>query len=96
MQRIGPDRLGPVLVYPSADLAWWLVPCGAEASLADLGRLTVQPEGWMLRRPPADRCIGGRGWMERPDGSGGLTDPAALGAAFGPAGPLHLPVSAFV
>lgn len=96
MQRIGPDRLGPVLVYPSADLAWWLVPCGAEASLADLGRLTIQPEGWMLRCPPADRCIGGRGWMERPDGSGGLTDPAALGAAFGPAGPLHLPVSAFV
>ncbi|MGW1409665.1 hypothetical protein [Streptomyces sp. NPDC002403] len=96
MQRIGPDRLGPVLVYPSADLAWWLVPRGAEVSLADLGRLTVQPEGWALRCPPTDRCMDGRGWMERPDGSGDLTDPVVLGAAFGPGGPMRLSVSAFV
>ncbi|MFB8032477.1 hypothetical protein ACFC5Z_05895 [Streptomyces sp. NPDC056004] len=96
MQRIGPDRLGPVLVYASADLAWWLVPCGAEEALADLGRLTVHPAGWMLRCPPADRWITCRGWMEWPDGSGDLTDPAVLGAAFGPGGPMRLSVSAFV
>lgn len=95
MQRIGPDRLGPVLVYPSADLAWWLVPCGAEDVLADLGRLTVHPKGWMLRCPPAEWYVDGRGWLEKPDGSGQLTDPTALGAAFGPSGGPRLPAEAF-
>ncbi|WP_371795199.1 hypothetical protein [Streptomyces sp. NBC_01718] len=86
MQRIGSDGLGPVLVYPSAELAWWLVPPGGEELLADLSRLTVRSKGWMLRCPSADRYIDGLGWLEKPDGSGRLTDPAALGAAFGPGG----------
>lgn len=93
MQRIGPDRLGPVLVHPSSDLAWWLVSCTAMEELADLGRITVHPAGWELRCPPADRYVDGWGWLEKPDGSGRLTDPTVLGAAFGPGG--RLPAEAF-
>ncbi|MFB7224556.1 hypothetical protein [Streptomyces sp. NPDC056227] len=95
MQRIGPDRLGPVLVYSSADRAWWLVPPGAEEALDDLSRLTVHPERWPLRCPPAERYIDGYGWLEKPDGSGKLTSPTVLGAAFGPGGGLRLPAGAF-
>ncbi|MGW5273617.1 hypothetical protein ACWEQP_13715 [Streptomyces sp. NPDC004044] len=96
MQRIGPDRLGPVLAQPGAGLAWWLVPPGADELLADLPRLTVHPEGWALRCPPADRYIDGIGWLEKPDGAGRLTHPDVLGAAFGPGGSgLRLPAGAF-
>lgn len=95
MQRIGPDRIGPVLVYPSADRAWWLLPPGAAELLDDLPQLIVRPAGWALRCPPADRYQDGLGWLEKPDGAGGLTDPAALGAAFGPGGSLRLPAGAF-
>ncbi len=91
MQRIGPGRLGPVLVYPSADRAWWLLSPGAEDLLADLPQLFVHPAGWALRCPPADRYVDGLGWLEKPDGSGRLTEPAALGAAFGPAGTMRHP-----
>ncbi|WP_330435956.1 MULTISPECIES: hypothetical protein [Streptomyces] len=95
MQRIGPDRLGPVLVYPCADRAWWLVPPGAEEVLDDLSRLTVHPERWQLRCPPAERYIDGYGWLEKPDGSGKLTSATVLGAAFGPGGGPRLPAGAF-
>ncbi|MFE7710640.1 hypothetical protein ACFU6I_33780 [Streptomyces sp. NPDC057486] len=95
MQRTGPDRLGPVLVHPSADRAWWLVPPGAEEVLDDLPRLTVHPECWPLRCPPAERYIDGYGWLEKPDGSGKLTSPTVLGAAFAPGGGLRLPAGAF-
>ncbi|TXS39297.1 hypothetical protein EAO72_20700 [Streptomyces sp. or43] len=84
MQRIGPDRLGPVLVHPSADLAWWLVPCGSVEELAGADFLTVHASGRSLRCPPAERYVDGLGWLEKPAGSGRLTDPAALGAAFRP------------
>lgn len=84
MQRIGPDRLGPVLVHPSADLAWWLVPCGSEEELASVDFLSVHAAGRPLRCPPAERYVDGLGWLEKPDGSGRLTDPAVLGAAFRP------------
>ncbi|MGW3736697.1 hypothetical protein [Streptomyces sp. NPDC005148] len=94
MERIGPDRLGPVLVNPSTERAWWLVPRGAEEALADLSWLTVHPEPWPLRCPSAERYIDGFGWLEKPDGSGRLTDPDVLGAAFGPGG-LRVPVAAF-
>jgi hypothetical protein len=95
MQRVGPGSLGPVLVYPGADLAWWLLPTSAADLLEDLPQLTVRPAGWTLRCPPADRYLDGLGWLEKPDGTGGLTDPAALGAAFGPGGGLRLPAGAF-
>ncbi|MFB4424788.1 hypothetical protein C5F59_027380 [Streptomyces sp. QL37] len=84
MQQIGPDRLGPVLVHPEADRAWWLLPPGTEDHFEDLLQLTVRPAGWALRCPPADRYQDGFGWLEKPNGSGQLTDPATLGAAFGP------------
>lgn len=96
MQRIGPGRLGPVLVYPEADLAWWLVPHAAGDELADIGCITVHPAGWALACPPAHQYMNGRGWLEKPDGSGLLSDPVAMGAAFGPGGPLRLSVGAFV
>lgn len=95
MQRVGADRLGPVLVYPEADLAWWLVPLTAGEELDDIARITVHPAGWVLACPPAHEYMNGRGWLEKPDGSGRLTDPVALGAAFGPGGPLRLPAGAF-
>ncbi|MFB6567377.1 hypothetical protein [Streptomyces noursei] len=82
LARIG--QLGPVLVDPAADVAWWLVADGAEHHLADLPLLTVRPSGWALRCPPAHLYLNGRGWLEKPDGTGKLTDPIKLGAAFGP------------
>lgn len=93
MQRIGPGRLGPVLAFPEAERVWWLVDRKAEEQLADVPRLLVHPTGWVLRAPPADRSLSGRCWLERPDGSGLLTDAELLGAAFGPSG--HLPAGAF-
>ncbi|MEV5677094.1 hypothetical protein [Streptomyces sp. NPDC052179] len=96
MQRVGSGRLGPVLVYPEADLAWWLVPLGADQELADIRAITVRTSPWELLCPPAHAYMNGRGWLETPDGSGALTDPAVLGAAFGPGGPMRLPASAFV
>ncbi|MET8130059.1 hypothetical protein [Streptomyces sp. NPDC005231] len=96
MQRIGPERLGPVLVHPGTDCAWWLVPPSAEELLADLPRLTVHPEARSLLCPPADRYMDGLGWLEKPDGTGRLTNAATLGAAFGPGGSgPRLPAGAF-
>lgn len=89
MQRISPDRLGPVLVHPSADLAWWLVPCGSVEELASVGFLSVHASGRPLRCPSAGQYVDGLGWLEKPDGSGRLTDPAALGPAFRPGGRLR-------
>lgn len=86
-------QLGPVLVDPAADVAWWLVDDGAADHLTDLPLLTVHPQGWLLRCPPADQYFNGRGWLEKPDGAGTLTDPIKLGAAFGPGG--RLPAEAF-
>ena len=86
-------QLGPVLVDPSADTAWWLVSNDADEHLADIALLTVRPRGWLLRCPPTDQYFNGRGWLEKPDGSGKLTDPIAMGAAFGPGG--RLPAAAF-
>ncbi|MFF7690580.1 hypothetical protein ACFZB6_31145 [Streptomyces syringium] len=95
MQLLGRARkLGPVLAYPEADRAWWLVPHGPETqALGDLPQLTVHAERWVLRCPPAHEYMHGRGWLEKPDGSGRLTDPVDLGAAFGPTS--RLPVEAF-
>lgn len=89
MQRVAPDRLGPVLVHPSADLAWWLVPCASVEELAGVDFLTVHVAGRPLRCLPAERYVDGLGWLEKPDGSGRLTDPAVLGAVFRPGGRLR-------
>lgn len=89
MQRIAPDRLGPVLVHPSAGLAWWLVPSGSAEELDAVPLLTVHVTDRPLRCPPAERYVDGLGWLEKPDGSGRLTGPAVLGAAFRPGGRLR-------
>ncbi|WP_327706930.1 hypothetical protein [Streptomyces decoyicus] len=60
----------------------------ADEHLADITLLPIRPRGRLLRCPPTDQCFNGRGWLEKPDGSGKLTDPAAMGAAFGPGGRL--------
>lgn len=76
--------LGPVLVCTETRRAWWLTGLGAEDHLDDLPALTVRPARWPLLCPQVGRSAYGRGWLEAPDGSGTLTDPVALGAAFGP------------
>ncbi|WP_179202351.1 hypothetical protein [Streptomyces caniscabiei] len=88
MQRIPPDVLGPVLAYPAAECAWWLVPLDAEEHLDDVARLTVHPSGWPLHCPPVNRPTHGRVWLARPHGSGRLTDPTMLAACFVPGGRL--------
>lgn len=88
MQRIPPEQLGPVLAYPEAERAWWLIPPDTADQLDDVARLTVHPPEWPLYCPALNRPVDGRVWLERPDGSGRLTDPIVLGAAFGPAGRL--------
>ncbi|MFF1687191.1 hypothetical protein [Streptomyces sp. NPDC058254] len=93
MQRIPADVLGPVLGYPAAERAWWLVPLDAGEQLDDVARLVVRPAAWPLFCPPVQRPAHGRVWLERPDGTGQLTDPSTLGAAFGPGG--RLPAEAF-
>ncbi|MCX4972189.1 hypothetical protein [Streptomyces sp. NBC_00620] len=93
MQRMPPDGLGPVLAYPAAERAWWLVPLDAAEHLDDVARLTVHPPLWPLYCPPVNRPTNGRVWLARPHGSGRLTDPTVLGACFGPGG--RLPAEAF-
>lgn len=86
IHRIGPDRLGPVLGDVYREVAWWLLPPGVADELDDVRGVTVHPAGWVLRCPPVQRSMEGRWWIEGPDGSGRLTDPLLLGAAFGPGG----------
>ncbi|MEF3117553.1 hypothetical protein RB636_30720 [Streptomyces chrestomyceticus] len=89
--RVG--ALGPVLVCTEIQRAWWLTALGAEGHLDDLPALTVRPARWPLLCPQVGHSTYGRGWLEAPDGSGTLTDPIALGAAFGPTS--ALPAEAF-
>ncbi|WP_338931760.1 hypothetical protein WEB32_18040 [Streptomyces netropsis] len=84
-------RLGPVLVCPEADRAWWLVPHGPDAlTLGELPQVTVHKAPWTLRCPPAHEYTHSCGWLEKPDGSGRLTDPVDLGAALGLRHPIDL------
>lgn len=92
-RRIRPDRLGPVLADVYRDVAWWLLPADRAQELDDVHQITVHPAGWVLRCPPVLHSLEGRWWVERPDGTGLLTDPATLGAAFGPGG-YRLPAEA--
>jgi hypothetical protein len=84
VRRIGPDRVGPVVGDVYRDLAWWLVPPDIGDDLDDVRAFTVHPAGWPLRCPPVLHSLHGRWWIERPDGTGRLTDPVLLAAAFGP------------
>ncbi|MET7453945.1 hypothetical protein ABZT03_19090 [Streptomyces sp. NPDC005574] len=89
VMRIREDQRGPVLADGELDKAWWLVPLDAAAELAGVRQLTVHPAGWSLHCPPMNSYVDYRFWLWRPDGSGHLTDPAVLAAAFGPGGYRH-------
>lgn len=86
INRIREERRGPVLADPEVDRAWWLVPLDAAEELADVRQVTVHAAGWRLLCPPTGWHLETRMWLQRPDGSGRLTDPAVLAAAFGPGG----------
>ncbi|MFI5673408.1 hypothetical protein [Streptomyces cellulosae] len=86
--RIRETQRGPVLIDPYGDRAWWLVPRDAEDELSDVRQVQVHPAGWILRCPPTGREMERLHWLWSPDGTGHLTDPAVLAAAFGPGGRL--------
>ncbi|MFP3990638.1 hypothetical protein U9R90_24875 [Streptomyces sp. E11-3] len=88
-------RRGPLLADPMIGAAWWLVPLDAAEQLADVRALTVHPPDWPLHCPPTGWPVCGRVWLDRPDGSGRLTNPATLGAVFGPGRGPRLPAEAF-
>ncbi|WP_406365326.1 hypothetical protein [Streptomyces sp. NBC_00645] len=95
LKRITPTRRGPVLADVSQGICWWLLPPTLGDELDDVHTITVRPRGWILRCPPVLYPVRGRVWIERPDGSGRLTNPDLLGAALGPGGGLQLPAEAF-
>ncbi|MBX9397497.1 hypothetical protein K4749_28905 [Streptomyces sp. TRM72054] len=82
--RIHEELRGPVLADPDLDKLWWLVRLDAAEELADVRQVSVKPAGWTLNCPPTGRQVAGRWWLWRPDGTGRLTGPAVLAAAFGP------------
>lgn len=86
IRRIKSDRLGPVLADVHREVAWWLVPTDRAQELDDVRQIMVHPPGWTIHCPPVLYSLEGRYWLERPDGTGQLTDAAALGAAFSPGG----------
>ncbi|MEU9245696.1 hypothetical protein [Streptomyces sp. NPDC048385] len=86
LTRIPEGQRGPVLADGQGDRAWWLVPLDATEELADVRAVSVKPSGWTLDCPPAGRMLFGHLWLNHPDGTGILTDPAVLAAALGPGG----------
>jgi hypothetical protein len=86
VNRIGVERLGPVLADPGIERAWWLIAPDAADDLADVRQVRVRPEGWPLHCPPTGWYQCGRLWIHRPDGSGQLNDPTLIAAALGPGG----------
>ncbi|MER5467209.1 hypothetical protein [Streptomyces sp. NPDC002685] len=95
VKRIPSAQLGPVLADVSQGISWWLLPPTLGDDLDDVCTITVRPRGWLLRCPPVLYPVRGRVWIERPDGTGRLTDPVLLGAALGPGGGPRLPAEAF-
>ncbi|MCT9010017.1 hypothetical protein [Streptomyces rhizosphaerihabitans] len=95
VKSIPPARRGPVLADCNQGIAWWLLPPTLTDELDDVCTITVRPRGWLLRCPPVLYPVRGRVWIERPDGSGRLTDPVLLGAALGPGGGPRLSTEAF-
>ncbi|MGW6486258.1 hypothetical protein [Streptomyces sp. NPDC055056] len=86
IKSIPGQRRGPVLAGCHQGIAWWLLPPALADELDDVHALSVRPRGWILRCPPVLYPVRGRVWIERPDGSGRLTDPVLLGAALSPGG----------
>ncbi|MER7838451.1 hypothetical protein ABTY98_21815 [Streptomyces sp. NPDC096040] len=86
LTRIPEGQRGPVLADSQGDSAWWLVPLDAAEELADVRAVSVKPPGWSLDCPPSGRMLFGHLWLNHPDGTGVLTDPAVLAAALGPGG----------
>ncbi|MEU7155176.1 hypothetical protein [Streptomyces chrestomyceticus] len=80
--------LGPLLVSTERRRAWWLTALDAEDHLDDIPALTIRPARWPLLCPQVGHSAYGCAWLEAPDGTGKLTDPIALGAAFGPSSTL--------
>ncbi|MDI3424235.1 hypothetical protein [Streptomyces luteolus] len=64
--------------------AWWLLPPELGDELDEVPHLTVHPASWRLACPPVLGAANGRVWLERPDGTGRLTDPTALSTALAP------------
>ncbi|MEU0433714.1 hypothetical protein ABZ153_19140 [Streptomyces sp. NPDC006290] len=95
LKRITPPRRGPVLSDVTQGIAWWLLPPTLGEELDDVRTITIHPRGWVLRCPPVLYPVRGRVWIERPDGTGRLTDPELLGAALSPGGGPRLPAEAF-
>jgi len=84
--RIPEEQRGPVVFDPYGDRAWWLVPLDSAEEFAEVRQVQMRHPGWMLRCPPTGRELERVHWLWQPDGSGHLTDPAVLAAAFGPGG----------
>ncbi|MET9913466.1 hypothetical protein ABZZ74_43060 [Streptomyces sp. NPDC006476] len=89
LNRICEEHRGPVLADTEAHKAWWLVSLDAADELADVRQVTVHVPGRPLHCPPTGWHLDSRMWLCRPDGSGRLTEPAVLAAAFGPGGHRH-------
>ncbi|MFG2780844.1 hypothetical protein ACGFY7_23690 [Streptomyces prunicolor] len=81
MHALNGQQHGPVLADTETDVAWWLVPADGAGAFAELRNVHVRPPGWTLRCPPTGWQLEGRFWLNRPDGSGLLTDPTALADA---------------
>ncbi|PYC79173.1 hypothetical protein C7C46_15025 [Streptomyces tateyamensis] len=74
----GSGRLpGPVLTDPGDDTVGYLVPVGTAARWVGTGVHGAGAGAWVAIPHPARRSRGLR-WLLAPDGSGRLTDPAAL------------------
>lgn len=83
LERMRDEQRGPVLACPDTDTAWWLVPSEGSDALDCVPGMHLRPPGTCLSCPPTGWQLEGRFWLRRPDGSGRLTDPAALAARFG-------------
>ncbi|MBH1937596.1 hypothetical protein I5Q34_25550 [Streptomyces sp. AV19] len=92
LRRTG--RPGPVPACPESKRVWWLLPPGRAAAFDGCPGLTARPANRALPCPPADEPLCGRGWLEKPDGSGRLTDPARLATALGLPAATAVPIPA--
>lgn len=81
LRRMDAAPRGPVLADSRRALAWWLLPPDRADELDGVPGITVHPAGWELKCPPVSYFLGGRWWVDAPDGTGQLTDPTLLAAA---------------
>ncbi|MGW8379089.1 hypothetical protein [Streptomyces sp. ODS28] len=83
LMRSLPDEaaLGPVLSHAESDRAWWLVTQHGSDELARVAPWAAVEVQNPLYCPPANLPLHGRGWLEKPDGTGTLTDAHRLAAA---------------